>query len=117
MTAATNRIAGKAFEKRIEDYLRSKGHIANRVPYSGISKNYGKGDLNAEINSLPFLVEAKKSRSGSITIKKEWLTKIKKEADSSDKNPLLIFGTLNSPLYAVIPLSDLLEIASGKEYI
>jgi hypothetical protein len=88
-----------------------------RVPGSGATE-WAKGDV-----SLPqFLVEAKQTVHGSLSVKKAWLTKISREALAVGKVPALaieIQGGDDDPLTArdwiAIPAAAFRQLTAGNE--
>lgn len=103
MDPTSNKRAGKAFEYRVRDLLIENGVEAERVLLSGMAKN-NKGDIKAKLGDYQFLIECKKSRSDTITLKKDFFRKIADEARAANREAALIHGTLNSSPLVTISL-------------
>lgn len=124
------KIKGTAFEKLIADLLNK--HVKNsnwrRVPSSGalgttLSEPLLMGDVTGKIDSFPkkFKIEAKVGYNSSknkgvkqFTLKKEWLDKIREEAETDYSFPVL-FGKFSgamsgTKIFAVIDINEFVEI-------
>lgn len=98
--SSPQKIKGTKFERDISEWLTEnvKGSRWKRVPGSGaigtiVGEAFLTGDVNGVVDSVgkKFKVEAKVGYGGAkqFTLKKEWLEKIREEADSSYAIPML----------------------------
>lgn len=102
----THRSTPKAMERRIAKALGGR-----RIPLSG-SLSFMPGDVITD----KFLVECKlRGSSGKkhISIEKDWLKKIEREAQALTKVPLLIFKYKNDKSdYVILNLKDFLKLTT-----
>lgn len=85
---------GKLAERRIAKKLGT-----DRTPYSGAGKE--KGD----VSHPQYIVEVKTTGQESLTLRREWLTKVAKEALAAGKEMVLIFRFVGDTRdYAIIPM-------------
>lgn len=77
---------GKRYEVKAAKKL--KGHLVSRS---------GSGSRKGDMVVGQFIIEAKTSTKNSITIQKEWLSKVRKASFSQEKIPALLisFVTMN----------------------
>jgi len=98
--SSPQKIKGSKFERDIAELLTKliKKSSWSRIPMSGaIGTNMGishfRGDVNGTVDSMPkkFKIEAKVGYGGAkqLTLKREWLEKIKEEAESDYAIPLM----------------------------
>lgn len=109
--------AGKGSEYRTRDFTRDviakhgRGDTdsAERVPVSGSARGF-KGDLRITIGSVDILVENKKtSGTEHISMKRDWLEKVEKEASDCNRIPILTFMYHNSDIYVAMQYEYFLE--------
>jgi len=129
-----NREKKKGFdwERKIAEIFNDKLAIKNwkRIPGSGalgtiLNISSLRGDVKGNFNFMtkPILVEAKTGYGGSkqLTIKKEWLDKIKEEADTVYGIPILVCKFLNARVgvknFVVMDMDDFLDLISEAESI
>ncbi|MEK6860391.1 MAG: hypothetical protein AABY07_00330 [Nanoarchaeota archaeon] len=101
----------KSQEYRLRDFFRKRGLNAERVPLSGAGLE--KGDVSVEDGLI--LVDTKSTIGvKSISIKREDLEKIQK--DAGEENLGLITFTYKSQreIYVVLPLSKFLDLIIDK---
>lgn len=102
-----NKVKGTTFERLAVDILNAlvNKSLWKRIPGSGsIGTSMGEplltSDIVGKVDSVPrkFKVEAKVGYGGAtqFTLKKEWLDKVKMEADASYSIPFLIGKFLGS---------------------
>lgn len=111
MSPSKQKRKGNDFERQIAEHLNSNlldGHF-KKIPSSGaIGTQLGEslltGDLNGEICGFPKKLKGEcksgySNKSGaearSLTLKKEWLDKIKEEADTNYRMPIF-FGKFDN---------------------
>lgn len=125
-----NKIKGSAFERELAEILTKfvKGSLWRRVAGSGalgtiMREPLLSSDVRGKVNSMKkgFRVEckvgyntAKDSGVKQFTLKKEWLDKVKEEADSSYSIPVL-FGKFlgareGTKIFAVMDIAVFAEI-------
>lgn len=110
-----NRTNGIGFERRLVHRIRDEGWQAMRNPGSGAYEGL-KGDIIASINKVNYLIEAKKSTTASISVKKEWLDKIVEEAAASRRRPVLAIGFQSQrKIFIMISLFDYCVLTGQKE--
>ena len=95
-----NKIKGSKFERDFAQLMNDLVDDSNwkRVPGSGaigtiVGETFLTGDINGKVTSMEktFKVEAKVGYGGAtqLTLKKEWLDKIREEADNAYAIPML----------------------------
>jgi hypothetical protein len=111
MSPNKQKIKGSSFERQIAEYLNEKlldGHF-KRIPGSGsigtaVGESILTGDINGEIKGFPKTLKAEckfgySNKAGkdakSLTLQKEWLDKIKQEAETNYRMPIF-FGKFDN---------------------
>lgn len=108
----------KAQENRIRRLLENSGWDARRQPGSGnLDHEALKGDVYAVYGDTKIMVDHKSTRGEkSITLHRSDLLKLREDAESVDAFPVLSFGFKGKQdLYAVVPISTLLDILESRE--
>ena len=127
-----NKIKGTAWERKVAEIFNENLTIKNwkRVPGSGalgtiLEISSLRGDVKGNFNFIPqpILIEAKTGYGGSrqLTIKKDWLDKMKAEADTMYGISLLACKFLDARSgvknFIVMDMDDFLNLISNAEDI
>ncbi len=108
----------KTQENRIRKLLENSGWDARRQPGSGsLDHEALKGDVYATYGDTKIMVDHKSTRGEkSIILHREHLQKLGDHAEVMDAFPVLSFGFKGKQdLYAVVPISTLLDILESRE--
>lgn len=117
MSGNTNKLKGSSYEYRIRDWFIARGYGSKRIALSGAVQEIGRHDVHAWKDDLYLIIEAKKrtktsdpKKHNQIEIKLDWTEKI-----LWNKDEFLVFATLRSPHYCMVPTKRFFEVL-GRSY-